>query len=86
MISVRDQIGTYSQISIYSQWRIQDFPVGGHGPRMGGVDFRGGYILKILYVKTKESRPLGGRAPGTPPLDPPMLLKIILLNVIPMYK
>ena len=42
------------------------FPVG------GDVDSRGGYVLKILYVETKESGPLGGRAPGTPPLDPPM--------------
>ena len=39
----------------------------------GGVDSRGGYVLKILYVKTKELGPLGGgRVPGTPPLDPPM--------------
>ena len=30
----------------------------------GGVDSRGSYISKILYVKTKESGPLGGRAPG----------------------
>ena len=44
------------------------FPVGGRGPRRGGVDPRGGYITKILYVKTKESGPVGGgRAPGTPP-------------------
>ena len=34
-----------------------------------GVDSRGSYISKILYVKTKELGPLGGR---TPPLDPPM--------------
>ena len=33
----------------------------------GGVASRGGYISQILYVKTKESGPLGGRAPGTPP-------------------
>ena len=32
-----------------------------------GVDSRGGYILKILYAETKESGPLGGRVPGTPP-------------------
>ena len=31
------------------------------------VDSRGGYISKILYVKTKESGPLVGRALGTPP-------------------
>ena len=36
------------------------------------MDSQGGYVLKILYVKTKESGPLGRRAPGTPPLDPPM--------------
>ena len=30
----------------------------------GGVDSRGGYVSKILYVKTKELGPLrGGRAP-----------------------
>ena len=40
----------------------------------GGVDSRGSYVSKILYVKTKELGPLGeGRAPGTPPLDPPMV-------------
>ena len=38
----------------------------------GGVDSRGGYVLKILYVKTKELGPLGGHAPGAPPLDRPM--------------
>ena len=32
-----------------------------------GVDSRGGYILKILYVETKESGPLVGRAPATTP-------------------
>ena len=26
----------------------------------GGVDSRGGYVSKILYVKTKELGPLGG--------------------------
>ena len=36
------------------------FPVGGRGPHRGDVDSRGGYISKILYVKTKESGPLGG--------------------------
>ena len=37
------------------------------------MDSRGGYISKILYVKMKESGSLGGRAMGTPPLDPPMV-------------
>ena len=36
----------------------------------GGVDSRGGYVSKILYVKTKELGPLGG---ARPPLDPPMV-------------
>ena len=40
----------------------------------GGVDSRGGYISKILFVKMKELGPLGGeRAPGASPLDPPMM-------------
>ena len=36
------------------------FPVGGVDFVGGGVDSRGGYISKNLYVKTKESGPLGG--------------------------
>ena len=50
------------------------FPIGGGVDLVGGaVDPRGGYVSKILHVKMKESGPVGGgRAPGTPPLDPPM--------------
>ena len=49
------------------------FAVGGRGPRRGGVDYRGSYVSKILYVETKESRPFVGRAcAGHAPLDPPM--------------
>ena len=33
---------------------------GGRRPCRGGVDSRGGYVLKILYVEMKESGPLGG--------------------------
>ena len=29
----------------------------------GAVDFRGGYVSKILYVKMKELGPLGGARP-----------------------
>ena len=36
------------------------FPVGGRQPRSGGANSRGSYISKDLYVKTKESGPLGG--------------------------
>ena len=60
-------LGTY-------QWRIQDFPYGGHQPHRGG-DSRGGYISKILYVKTKESGPLGGEGVHwAGPLDPPKFI------------
>ena len=39
----------------------------------GGVDSRGSYVSKILYVKMKELGPLGGGARrARPPLDPPM--------------
>ena len=34
---------------------------------VGGTDSQGGYISKSLYVKTKESRPLGGHSLRTPP-------------------
>ena len=46
-------------------------PVGGRRPRGGGANSRGSYVSKSLYVKTKESGPLGGAAGA--PLDPPML-------------
>ena len=51
------------------QWRIQNFPQGGVDLvwRRGGADSQGSNISKILYVETKESGSLRGRAPGTPP-------------------
>ena len=52
-------------ISNTGQWRIQDFPYGA-STSSGGIDSRGGYILTILYVETKESGPLGGHAPSSP--------------------
>ena len=33
----------------------------------GGVDSRGSYVSKILYVKTKELGPLGGARAGRAP-------------------
>ena len=36
----------------------------GRRHRRGGTDSQGSYISKILYVKMKESGPLGGRVPG----------------------
>ena len=47
------------------------FPVRGRRPRRGGVDSRGGYVLKILYAETKESGPLGGVSRAYP-LDLPI--------------
>ena len=43
------------------------FPVGGVYLIGRGMDSRGGYVSQILYVKMKESGPLGGRGPGMPP-------------------
>ena len=37
----------------------------------GGVDSRGSYVSKILYVKMKELGPLGGACTRRAPLDPP---------------
>ena len=34
---------------------------------VGGVDSQGGYVSKILYVKTKEFGPLGGACAGHDP-------------------
>ena len=39
----------------------------------GAMDPRGGYVSKLLHVKTKESRPVGGACAGRAPLDPPMM-------------
>ena len=49
----------------------------------GGVDSRGSYVSKILYVKTKELGPLGtwGTRRAHPPLDPPMSCLKSLLSV-----
>ena len=38
---------------------------------MGGINSRGGYVLKILYVEMKEYGPLGGMCLACP-LDLPM--------------
>ena len=69
-------------IVIVFLWRSVKYPVadpgfsrrGGRGPRTGAVDPRGGYVSKILHVKTKESGPVGGGARrARPPLHPPMI-------------
>ena len=50
-----DSTGRVEDSRIPKQWQIQDFPWGGGT----GVDSRGGYVSKILYVETKESGHLG---------------------------
>ena len=68
---------TGKELLLYNQWQIQWFPIGGGMDLVGGgVDSRGGYVLKILYVKMKELGPLGGHALGAPPLDLPMIMKM----------
>ena len=50
----------------------------------GPVDPRGGYVSKILYVKTKESGPVGG-ARRARPSDPPMPLNYQYIQLeVPM--
>ena len=42
--------------------------MGGGADLVGvGTNSRGGYVLKNLYVKMKESGPVGGRTPAAPP-------------------
>ena len=47
------------------------FPIGGVD-LVEDVDSQGDYISRILYVKTKESGPLGRGARWARPLDLPM--------------
>ena len=66
-----------SPISVLSkfhtlQWWIQDGPAGGSWPHRGGLQSWGGYVLKILYVKMKESGTLGAC-----PLDLAMLWAVV---------
>ena len=53
-------------ISKYNSVSDPGFPVGGRRPRGGDANSRGGYVSKNLYVKTKESGPLGARTDGAP--------------------
>ena len=73
-------------IVIFLQYSVADpgFPVGGRRPRRG-PNSRGGYVLKILYVKTKKSGPLGGLAPDTPPRSAKGIAPIYLQNVCYLY-
>ena len=71
---LRENCGFNVNLWIYGTVADPGFPVGGGVDLVGGaVDPRGGYVSKILHVKTKESGPIGGGARrARPPLDPPM--------------
>ena len=58
------------------QWRIQDFPYGGRGPRRGAWTPEAATFRKICMSKLNNWVPQGGRAPGAPALNPPMLYLI----------
>ena len=66
---------TTSRINLFS-FSFAFFPPSGNGPLAvadpgfpvgGGANSRGNYVSKKLYVKRKESGPLGGHAPAAPP-------------------
>ena len=69
-ITLRDRALIIETIEKWSAVADPGFPVGGAVDLIGGVESRGGYVSKILYVEMKESGPwgVGGRgcAPGTP--------------------
>ena len=60
---------------VINKWITQDtspvadpgFPIGGRRPRRGGANSRAATFRKNLYVKMKESGPVGGRALVAPP-------------------
>ena len=75
-LSVKQNINGYI-LSISSK-PVADpgFPVG------GGIDSRGGYVLKNLYIETKESGPFGRRggcARNVPPRSANESCKFILI-------
>ena len=55
-------------VSLNSTVADPGFPVAGGVDLVGGERGpRGGYVSKILYVKTKESGPVGGARAGRAP-------------------
>ena len=55
---------------------------GGHRPRGGGANSRGGYVSKYLYVKTKESGPVGGHVPVAPPGSTTVVSKVLNTRIV----
>ena len=74
-IICRDHTSEWKEKSSGDQWRIQDFPWGpcthwGCGPPTQALF--GENVCKNERIGSHR----GGRAPGTPPLDPPMEIYI----------
>ena len=62
------RISAHRHLCKYSSVADPEFSVGAvRGPRRGGVDSQGGYVSSNLYVKMKESGPLGGARAGFAP-------------------
>ena len=61
-----------------NQWRIQDFPQG------GGANSQKCYYFSIFCRKLHENEriwtPRGGARPWRPPLDPPMVMSMVILQ------
>ena len=58
------------------------FPVGGRGPRRGGAWTPKAVTFQKFCMSKRKNLDPGGLAPGTPPLDPPMLMivHVIVMN------
>ena len=54
-----------------SQWRIQDFPLGGVPTRWGGANLQRVHFSVKTYVKMKEMDPVGGGRGGACQWCPP---------------
>ena len=70
----------------YSHLEDPGFPMGGCGLGRGAIDPRGGYILKILHVKMKESGSVGGACARCTPLNLPMGLPLVILKLVMISK
>ena len=67
----------FPQIMLRYQWRIQDFPQGAAPTPKIAIIF---HFLAENCMKMKEFGPHGGgHASLVPPLDPPMVMYIILI-------
>ena len=67
-----DKLKSYT---VRLQWRIQDFPQGGGAPTpKNAIIFQ---FFAENCMKMKEFEPPGGARPWRPPLDPPMVYRLL---------